>query len=84
MEHLLDIHEIVGFKRLISIVSTPDQLQTIRTRNSYRGNILETKKVLAEVISNETGVPAVEKNVLNKSHFNVLSVYCARCLSFVS
>lgn len=60
MEYLLDTHEIEGFKRLISIVSTPDLLQTIRTRNSYRGDMLEAKKVLAEVISNETGVLVIE------------------------
>lgn len=82
MEYLLDIHEVVGFKRLISIVSTPDLLQTIRTRNSHRDDIFEAKKVLAEVISN--GVPAVEVDILNKSHFDVLSVYCERCQSFVS
>lgn len=80
MKYLLDIHEAAGFKRLISIVSTPDLLQTIRIWNSHRSDLFEAKKVLAEVISNETGVLAVEGNILNKSNFDVLSVYCTRYL----
>ena len=33
-------------------------------RNSHRGDIFEAKKVLVEVISNETGVLVVEVKVL--------------------
>lgn len=47
-------------------------------------DVFEAKTVLEEAISNETRVPAVGVKVLNKACFNVLSIYCARCLSFVS
>ena len=65
MEYLLYIHEVVGFKRLVSIIQYSRSVsEDHQNEESHRGDIFEAKNVLVEVISNETGVLVVEVKVL--------------------
>lgn len=75
IDYLLDIHVVVGFRRLIA--TYPYLLQKInRTRDSHRDVIFEAKEVLEEVISKKTSIQAVEiKSLINSLQCTISILY---------